>query len=63
MGILFVLLVLFLAWWWNRRKLKAQWQAMQVQQELQKKGNVSAGDLHDNIGAYTSAMIAHVDSF
>lgn len=62
MGILFVLLVLFLAWWWNRRKLKAQWQAMQVQQELQKERERISRDLHDNIGAYTSAMIAHVDS-
>lgn len=62
MGLLFVLLVLFIAWWWNRRKLKAQWQAMQVQEELQKERERISRDLHDNIGAYTSAMIAHVDS-
>lgn len=41
-----------------KRKNRKQLQALQTQKELQQERNRISRDLHDNIGAYTSALIA-----
>ena len=55
------LLVAALLWLivkWNKRKYKKQLQVMAVEKELQKERIRIGRDFHDNIGAYTSALIA-----
>lgn len=43
---------------YNRRRYRRQLQALQVEKELHKERSRIGRDLHDNIGAYTSALIA-----
>lgn len=43
---------------YNKRKLNRQLQQIRVENELQKERTRIGRDLHDNIGAYTSAMLA-----
>ena len=49
-------------WNYNRRKLFKLNQQLQLQQEMQKERERISRDLHDNIGAYSTAMIANTDS-
>ena len=55
-----VLIVLIFMWakYYNKQKYKKQLAALQVEKELQKERYRIGRDLHDNIGAYTSALIA-----
>ena len=46
---------------YNRRKLRKKLQEIKFQQQLQKERERISRDLHDNIGAYTSALIANAD--
>lgn len=43
---------------YNKRKYRRQLQALKMEKELQKERSRIGRDLHDNIGAYTSALIA-----
>ncbi len=46
---------------YNQRKLRKKIQEIRFQQQLQKERERISRDLHDNIGAYTSALIANAD--
>ncbi len=46
---------------YNRRRLRKKIQEIKFQQQLQKERERISRDLHDNIGAYTSALIANAD--
>lgn len=66
-GFRFIVLLLALAClallfrFYNIRKSKKHLQALQTQKELQQERNRISRDLHDNIGAYTSALIAGIN--
>lgn len=49
-------------WNYNRRKSFKLNQQLQLQQEMQKERERISRDLHDNIGAYSTALIANADS-
>jgi signal transduction histidine kinase/ligand-binding sensor domain-containing protein len=53
-----LLLVAYFIHLYNKQKYKKQIQALQLQKELQKERDRIGRDLHDNIGAYTSALIS-----
>lgn len=57
-----LVLALLLAWllfkWFNHRKFK---QKMQMQDNLLQERHRISRDLHDNIGAYTTALLANAD--
>jgi len=46
---------------YNRRKFRKKLQEIKFEQQLQKERERISRDLHDNIGAYTSALIANAD--
>ena len=46
---------------YNRKKFKQKLQEIRISQELQGQRNRIGRDLHDNIGAYTSALIAGIN--
>ena len=46
----------------NAKKYKKKLQELQMQQQLENERQRISRDLHDNMGAYTSALIANVDS-
>lgn len=49
------------AWFYSRRRTFKLKQQLQLQLEMQKERERISRDLHDNIGAYSSAMIANTD--
>ncbi|HLO79423.1 MAG TPA: sensor histidine kinase [Chitinophagaceae bacterium] len=49
-------------WFFTRRKTERLRQQLILQQEMQKERERISRDLHDNIGAYSTAMIANTDS-
>ncbi|RYE22045.1 MAG: hypothetical protein EOP51_14120, partial [Sphingobacteriales bacterium] len=55
---LFIFLISMLVIYANKRKFKKQLAALQMEKELHKERFRIGRDLHDNIGAYTSALIA-----
>ena len=60
---LFVFGLLGIAIWiYNKRKLFKLNQQLVLQQEMEKERERISRDLHDNIGAYSTAMIANADS-
>jgi signal transduction histidine kinase/ligand-binding sensor domain-containing protein len=46
---------------YNKAKYKKQLEALRLQKELQQERSRISRDLHDNIGAYTSALIAGIN--
>lgn len=46
---------------YNKAKFRKQLRILQTQKELQQERNRISRDLHDNIGAYTSALIAGIN--
>ncbi len=53
-----IFLISLLTVYYNKQKYKKQLAALQVEKELQKERVRIGRDLHDNLGAYTSALIA-----
>ncbi len=45
----------------DKRKFRKKLQALEMQQQLENERQRISRDLHDNMGAYTSALIANVD--
>lgn len=45
----------------NQRKYRSKLQALKMQEELENERQRISRDLHDNIGAYTSALLANVE--
>jgi signal transduction histidine kinase/ligand-binding sensor domain-containing protein len=60
-GLLLLALVALIAQQFNKAKYRKQLQVLQTQKELQQERNRISRDLHDNIGAYTSALIAGIN--
>lgn len=58
MASLFALTVLLIVVAYNKRKYKKQLQIIEVERTLQKERTRIGRDLHDNMGAYTSALLA-----
>ena len=56
--LLFSLIVLLGIVIYNKRKYKKQLQIIEVERKLQKERSRIGRDLHDNMGAYTSALLA-----
>ena len=56
-----ILLLWFIIRSYNERKYKKQIEAIQLQQQLEDERQRISRDLHDNMGAYTSALIANVE--
>lgn len=52
--------IFLLAQLYSRQKYKKRLQAVQLQEELENERQRISRDLHDNMGAYTSALIANV---
>ncbi len=61
-GLLAIGLFAFVAWSYNRQKMRTLKQQLFVQQEMQKERERISRDLHDNIGAYSTSMIASTES-
>ncbi len=61
-ALLGICLLVVVVWNYNRKKLFKLNQQLQLQQEMQKERERISRDLHDNIGAYSTAMIANTDS-
>ncbi len=61
-GLMSIGLIGLAIWNYNKRKLFRLNQQLQLQQEMQKERERISRDLHDNIGAYSTAMIANTDS-
>ena len=57
-SLLLAALIFFLVQVYNKRKYRQRLQALQTQKELQQERSRISRDLHDNIGAYTSALLA-----
>jgi signal transduction histidine kinase/ligand-binding sensor domain-containing protein len=60
-GLFLLTLVAFIVQQYNKAKYRKQLQVLQTQKELQQERNRISRDLHDNIGAYTSALIAGIN--
>lgn len=62
---LLVLSSLIILWfairWYNERRYKKQMENIKLQQQLEEERQRISRDLHDNMGAYTSALIANVE--
>ncbi|MEO5967628.1 MAG: two-component regulator propeller domain-containing protein, partial [Ferruginibacter sp.] len=56
--LLFILLALLTFLFFNKRKYKKQLQIIEVERKLQLERTRIGRDLHDNMGAYTSALLA-----
>ena len=57
-ALLFALLILLIVVNYNKRKYKKQLQIIEVERTLHKERTRIGRDLHDNMGAYTSALLA-----
>lgn len=57
-GLLLAALIFYLVQVYNKRKYRQRLQALQTQKELQQERSRISRDLHDNIGAYTAALLA-----
>ena len=60
-GLVVIILLGAGAWYYYRRRTLKLRQQLLLQQEMQKERERISRDLHDNIGAYSSAMIANTD--
>lgn len=60
-SVLVVTLIWYLAKYLTNRKYRQQIQAIQLQEQLEFERQRISRDLHDNMGAYTSALMANVD--
>lgn len=56
--LLFSLFVLLVVVFFNKRRFRKQLQIIEVERKLQKERTRIGRDLHDNMGAYTSALLA-----
>jgi signal transduction histidine kinase len=59
--LLTVAVITFIIQQYNQRKFKKRILALQMQQEIQSERERISRDLHDNMGAYATAIIANVD--
>ena len=59
--LLFISFVIMMALEYNKRNFKKQLEQLKVEKELQVERIRIGRDLHDNIGAYTSALISGLD--
>src|SRR5690606_263626 len=57
-ALLFCLIIILIVVNYNKRKYKKQLQIIEVERTLQKERSRIGRDLHDNMGAYTSALLA-----
>lgn len=61
LGLTAIIIIGFGFWLWNRRKANKLRLELNMQMEMQKERDRISRDLHDNIGAYSSALIANAD--
>lgn len=61
LGFVGILLISFGIWIWNSRKTAQYKLQLSLQLEMQKERDRISRDLHDNIGSYSSALIANAD--
>jgi signal transduction histidine kinase len=61
LGLAGILIIGFGIWLWNRRKANKLRMELNMQLEMQKERDRISRDLHDNIGAYSTALIANAD--
>ena len=61
LSLLIVFSVALIVQQYNKAKYRKELQQLQVQKELQQERSRISRDLHDNIGAYTSALIAGIN--
>lgn len=60
-GVAIIASIFFAVRFYNKRKNRKQQEALKLQKELQQERERISRDLHDNIGAYTSALIAGIN--